>query len=69
MDNIQYLFAAYLAIWIILSLYLFSLHSREKKLRDEVQRLKTEIRSQKTEVRSQESGVSGANCKLPYDPN
>jgi CcmD family protein len=40
MDTMQYLFAAYLAIWIILSLYLFSLHSREKKLRDEVQRLR-----------------------------
>ena len=51
MDNMQYLFAAYLAIWIILSLYLFSLHSREKKLREEVQRLeKAVVRSQKTEV-------------------
>ena len=45
MDTMQYLFAAYLAIWIILSLYLFSLHSREKKLRDKVQRLKHLINS------------------------
>jgi CcmD family protein len=36
----HYLFAAYLAIWIILACYLFSIHSREKKLRDEVRRLK-----------------------------
>jgi len=50
MDNMQYLFAAYLAIWIVLSLYLFSLHSREKKLRDEVQRLKAVVRSLKTGV-------------------
>ncbi len=35
-----YLFSAYLAIWIILAVYLYSIWSREKKLRDEVQRLK-----------------------------
>jgi CcmD family protein len=35
-----YLFAAYLAIWIILALYLYSIHSREKTLREEVRRLK-----------------------------
>jgi CcmD family protein len=36
----HYLFAAFLAIWIILALYLFSLHSRERKLREEVARVK-----------------------------
>ena len=36
----NYLFAAYTAIWIILAVFLFSLHSRERKLRDEVERLK-----------------------------
>jgi CcmD family protein len=40
MNTMYYLFAAYLAIWIILALYLFSIHSREIKLRDEVERLK-----------------------------
>jgi CcmD family protein len=40
MDTMQYLFAAFLAIWIILSLFLFSLHSRERKLREEVEHLK-----------------------------
>jgi CcmD family protein len=40
MNTMHYLFAAYLAIWIILALYLFSIHSREKKLREEVRRLK-----------------------------
>jgi CcmD family protein len=40
MDTMNYLFAAYMAIWIILAFYLFSIHSREKKLREEVQRLK-----------------------------
>jgi len=40
MNTMNYLFAAYLAIWIILALYLFSIHSREKKLREEIERLK-----------------------------
>ncbi len=53
MDNMQYLFAAYLAIWIVLSLYLFSLHSREKKLREEVQRIKAVVRNQKSVISSQ----------------
>ena len=39
MDTMHYLFAAYSAIWIILALYLYSIHSREKRLREEVQRL------------------------------
>jgi len=40
MNTMGYLFAAYAAIWIILAAYLFSIHSREKKLRDEIARLK-----------------------------
>jgi CcmD family protein len=40
MDAMNYLFAAYAAIWIILALYLFSIHSREKKLAQEIERLK-----------------------------
>ena len=40
MDTMNYLFAAYMAIWILLAFYLFSIHSREKKLRQEVERLK-----------------------------
>ncbi len=40
MDTMRYLFAAYLAIWILLALYLFSIHSRERKLREEIRRLK-----------------------------
>ena len=40
MDTMPYLFAAYLAVWIILAVYLFSIHSREKKLREEVRRLR-----------------------------
>jgi CcmD family protein len=45
MNTMQYLFAAYLVIWIILSLYLFMLHSREKRLREEIQGLKRMIKS------------------------
>ncbi len=40
MNMMNYLFAAYMAIWIILAIYLFSIHSREKKLREEVRRLR-----------------------------
>ncbi len=36
----NYLFAAYAAVWILLFLYLYSIHSREKKLREEIRRLK-----------------------------
>jgi CcmD family protein len=39
MDNMNYLFAAYMAIWIILAVYLFSIHAREKKLREDIRRL------------------------------
>jgi CcmD family protein len=41
-----YLFAAYMAIWIILAVYLFSIHSREKSLRADVRRLKELLQSQ-----------------------
>jgi len=40
MDTMKYLFAAYMVVWILLALYLFSIHSRERKLREEVERLK-----------------------------
>jgi len=40
MDTMNYLFAAYMAIWILLALYLFSIHSRERKLREEIDRLR-----------------------------
>ena len=45
MNNMSYLFAAYTAIWVILAVYLFSIHSREKKLREEVRRLEKQIRN------------------------
>ena len=40
MNNLNYLFAAFVAVWLILAVYLYSIHSREKKLRHDVQRLK-----------------------------
>ena len=40
MNTMHYLFAAYLAIWILLAIYLYSIHSREKRLQEEVTRLK-----------------------------
>ncbi len=39
-NTLNYLFAAYAAIWIILAIYLVSIHSREKKLRKELRNLK-----------------------------
>ena len=39
-NTMNYLFAAYVAIWIILALYLYSIHSREQSLREEVRRLR-----------------------------
>ncbi len=40
MNPMNYLFAAYVAIWLILAVYLFSIHSREAKLRADIDRLK-----------------------------
>ena len=51
MNTMHYLFAAYTAVWIILAIYLFSITSREKKLREEVQRLKGIVRNQEPEAR------------------
>ncbi len=40
MNPMNYLFAAYVAIWAILAVYLFSIQSRESRLRADVERLK-----------------------------
>ncbi len=40
MNPMNYLFAAYAAIWIILAIYLYSIHSRQKRLQEDVERLK-----------------------------
>ncbi len=40
MNTMNYLFAAYAAIWIILAIYLYSIHSRQEKLREDIERLK-----------------------------
>jgi CcmD family protein len=45
MNSMNYLFSAYAAIWIILAVYLFSIHSREKKLRGEIEHLKQILES------------------------
>lgn len=41
----EYLFAAYTAIWIVLAVYLYSIHSREKKLREDIRQLRRLIES------------------------
>jgi CcmD family protein len=45
-NPLNYLFAAYAAIWIILAIYIFSIQSRERKLRDELSRLKQLVEQQ-----------------------
>ena len=40
MESMRYLCAAYMAIWILLALFLYSIHSREKKLQLEVRHLR-----------------------------
>jgi CcmD family protein len=40
MDTMNYLFAAYAAIWILLAVYLYSIHAHEKRLRQEIERLR-----------------------------
>jgi len=49
-NPLYYLFAAYAAIWIILAIYMFSIQSRERKLRDELNGLK-QLLEQKTSRR------------------
>lgn len=40
MNTMHYLFAAYAAIWLIIAAYLFSIHSREARLRADIERVK-----------------------------
>jgi CcmD family protein len=47
MNSMNYLFSAYATIWIILAIYLFSIHSREKKLRGEIEHIKQILDSRK----------------------
>ncbi len=46
MEPMHYLFAAYLAIWILLALYLRSIHSRERKLGEDIARLRDILEKQ-----------------------
>jgi len=40
MNTMHYLTAAFIAIWIVLAVYIFSLQRKEEKLHEEVKRLK-----------------------------
>jgi CcmD family protein len=42
-NPMNYLVAAYAAIWIILAIYIFSIQSRERKLRAELSNLRQMI--------------------------
>jgi len=39
MENINYFFAAYIIVWVVLFLYLFSISKREKKIERELTEL------------------------------
>jgi CcmD family protein len=39
MENINYFFAAYIIVWIVLFLYIFSISRREKKIERELTEL------------------------------
>ncbi len=45
-NTMNYLFAAYTAIWIILAIYLFSIQSRENKLRQQLENLRQLVERQ-----------------------
>ena len=47
MDTMRYLFAAYMAIWIILAVYLLTIHLKERQLKVEIQRLRQLLQNQK----------------------
>lgn len=46
-NPLNYLFAAYAALWIILAIYIFSIQFRERELRNELNRLKQLIESKR----------------------
>jgi CcmD family protein len=43
MNTMTYLAAAFMAIWVLLAVYLFLLWSREKNLRKEIDRLRRSV--------------------------
>jgi CcmD family protein len=50
-NPMNYLFAAYVAIWLILAVYMFSIQSRQKKLQGEIEQLKHDIPDKSTPAR------------------
>lgn len=43
MEKLQYLFAAYAAIWVVLFAYIMRLQSRAKELGEELERLSNDL--------------------------
>jgi CcmD family protein len=43
MDTFAYLFAAYAAVWVVLFVYVASLHRREKRLWQEIELLRERL--------------------------
>ncbi len=46
MDNLNYLFAAYSIIWLVLFGYVLFLLGRERKLRRDIESLKNQVKEQ-----------------------
>lgn len=43
MTNLEFLFAGFLVVWVLLAGYMFSLSSRQKKLNREMEMLKAQF--------------------------
>ncbi len=50
MDNLGYLVAAYSVVWVFLWVYLFFLHSRQTKIKQEIEILQRKVGSGKMSV-------------------
>jgi len=42
MDNLEFLFAAYTVVWVLLFAYMFSISRRQKSLENEIRQLSDE---------------------------
>lgn len=51
MENLPYLFVAYMVIWLGIFAYAYSLSLRQKELRREVEHLKELLRSQEARAK------------------
>ena len=56
MQNLDYFFAAYIIVWVMMFLYLFSISRREKKIRREMAELGRRVSRQEERDRGAKEG-------------